>query len=64
MPGKGARKVKRAWGLSAIVQWPAEGTTIGCRRIPATPQTIAAHLRIRLDSDRVAPTIAEAELFC
>jgi len=50
--------------LSAIVQWPAEGTTIGCRRIPATPQTIAAHLRIRLDSDRVAPTIAEAELFC
>ncbi len=41
----------------------AEATTIGYKRILAVPETSATHLRIRFDSYRVAPTIAEVELF-
>jgi alpha-L-fucosidase len=41
----------------------AEATTIGYKRIIAVPETSATHLRIRFDSYRVAPTIAEVELF-
>ena len=41
----------------------AEATTIGYKRIVAVPETSATHLRIRFDSYRVAPTIAEVELY-
>jgi alpha-L-fucosidase len=46
-------------------QWRklAEGTTIGYKRIIAIPETSATHLRIRFDGFRVAPTIAEVELY-
>jgi alpha-L-fucosidase len=46
-------------------QWRklAEATTIGYKRIVSVPETGAMNLRIRFDSYRVAPTIAEVELY-
>ena len=41
----------------------AEGTTIGYKRILPVPDTSATNLRIRFESYRKAPTIAEMELF-
>ena len=40
-----------------------EGTTIGYKRIIAVPDSSAQHLRIRFDRYRVAPTLAEVELY-
>jgi alpha-L-fucosidase len=46
-------------------QWSKIGaaTTIGYKRIIAVPETSTTHLRVRFDSYRVAPTIAEFGLF-
>ncbi|MBN1766172.1 MAG: alpha-L-fucosidase [Sedimentisphaerales bacterium] len=46
-------------------QWVtlAEATTIGYKRIVSVPETSATNLRIRFVSYRVAPTIAEVELY-
>lgn len=38
-------------------------TTIGYKRILAVPETTTDHLRVRFDSYRVAPTLAEFALF-
>lgn len=40
-----------------------EGTTIGLKRIIAVPDTSSQHIRIRFDKYRVAPTIAEIQLY-
>ena len=39
------------------------GTTIGYKRIVTVPDTSGTQLRIRFDSYRVAPTIAEVGLY-
>jgi alpha-L-fucosidase len=46
-------------------QWRklAEAATIGYKRILAVPETSAVNLRIRFDAYRVAPAIAEVELY-
>jgi alpha-L-fucosidase len=46
-------------------QWRklAEATTIGYKRIVPVPETSAMNLRIRFVGYRVAPTIAEVELY-
>lgn len=46
-------------------QWRkiAEATTIGYKRIVPVPETSAMNLRVRFDAYRVAPTIAEVELY-
>ncbi len=41
----------------------ASATTIGYKRIVAVPKTSTAQLRVRFDGFRVAPTIAELELY-
>jgi alpha-L-fucosidase len=46
-------------------QWHtlATGTTIGYKRIVAVPETSTTQIRVRFNGFRVAPTIAEVELF-
>jgi alpha-L-fucosidase len=46
-------------------QWRtlATATTIGYKRIVAVPETSTTKLRVRFDSYRVAPTLAEVELY-
>ncbi len=41
----------------------ANAATIGYKRIVVVPETTAGFIRIRFDSFRVAPTIAEIELY-
>jgi alpha-L-fucosidase len=46
-------------------QWSklTSASTIGYKRILEVPETTTGHMRVRFDSYRVAPTLAEFELF-
>lgn len=41
----------------------ATATTIGYKRIVVVPETTASHVRVRFDNFRMAPTLAELELY-
>jgi hypothetical protein len=42
---------------------PGNATTIGYKRIVVVPETTTSHVRVRFDNFRLAPTLAELELY-
>jgi alpha-L-fucosidase len=64
------RRGQRVEAFAVEVQQPdgqwstlASATTVGYKRILVVPETTTDHLRVRFEQFRVAPTIAEFELY-